>query len=247
VYVIGKRRQGTRSSQWQWRWARFWMKFAVPGRLGRFATRIAILFVPPYKGTAPLARLTDRGFIAPSAVLHHSDLTIGSHVYIGDRVTIFESRRGGSITIGNRVHLHQDTIIENGEGGVLTIGDGTSIQPRCQFNVYKGTLRIGSNVQIAAGCGFYPYNHDFQAEGDGVAKELRTRGGIVIEDGVWIGFGVTVLDGVKIGRGAVIGAGAVVTQDLPEGAVAVGVPARVVKMRAQVERDSSRDRRRAGL
>lgn len=223
------------------------MKFTGPGRLGRFATRLAILFVPPYKATVPLARLTDRGFIAPSAVLHHGNLTLGRHIYIGDRVTIFEGRGGGSVTIGDRVHLHQDTIIENGEGGVLTIGDGTSIQPRCQLNVYKGALHIGSNVQIAAGCGFYPYDHDLQAAGDDVAKDVTTRGGIVIEDGVWIGFGATVLDGVRIGRGAVVGAGAVVTRDLPAGAVAVGVPARVVKMRPQMEQDSSRDKRRAGL
>jgi len=40
-----------------------------------------------------------------------------------------------------------------------------------------------------------------------------------------------VLDGVRIGKGAVIAAGAVVNQDIPDGAIAVGVPARVAKMR----------------
>jgi maltose O-acetyltransferase len=40
-----------------------------------------------------------------------------------------------------------------------------------------------------------------------------------------------VLKGVTIGKGAVIGAGSVVTKDIPEGAIAVGVPARVIKYR----------------
>jgi hypothetical protein len=48
---------------------------------------------------------------------------------------------------------------------------------------------------------------------------------------VWIGHGVTVIPGRKIGIGAVIGSGAVVTRDIPPYAIAVGVPARVVKFR----------------
>ena len=48
---------------------------------------------------------------------------------------------------------------------------------------------------------------------------------------VFIGANVTVLDGVTIGDGAVVGAGAVVTRDIPPYAVAVGVPAKVVKYR----------------
>lgn len=54
---------------------------------------------------------------------------------------------------------------------------------------------------------------------------------IIIENDVFIGANVTVLDGVKIGNGAIIGAGAVVTKDIPPYAIAVGVPARVVKYR----------------
>jgi acetyltransferase-like isoleucine patch superfamily enzyme len=55
-----------------------------------------------------------------------------------------------------------------------------------------------------------------------------------VEDDAWLGYGVIVLDGVRIGKGAVVGAGAVVTHDIPEGAIAVGVPARVVKMRSDL-------------
>jgi maltose O-acetyltransferase len=54
------------------------------------------------------------------------------------------------------------------------------------------------------------------------------RGRIVIGDDAWIGTGVIILPNVTIGRAAIVGAGAVVTRDVADGAVVVGVPARVV-------------------
>ena len=52
-----------------------------------------------------------------------------------------------------------------------------------------------------------------------------------IGNDVFIGANVTVLDGVNISDGAVIGAGAVVTKDIPPYAIALGIPAKVVKYR----------------
>ena len=53
-----------------------------------------------------------------------------------------------------------------------------------------------------------------------------------IEDNVFIGAGARVLGGIRIGRGTSIGANAVVIDDLPAGATAVGVPARVISIKA---------------
>jgi acetyltransferase-like isoleucine patch superfamily enzyme len=62
-------------------------------------------------------------------------------------------------------------------------------------------------------------------------QALTSKGSITIGDEAWLGDGVKVLDGVHIGKGAIIGAGAVVTKDVPDYAIAVGVPARVVSKR----------------
>lgn len=65
--------------------------------------------------------------------------------------------------------------------------------------------------------------------------EAFSKGDIVIEDDVWIGYGATILSGVHIGQGAVIAAGAVVTKDVPPYAIVGGVPAKVIKYRFKEE------------
>jgi acetyltransferase-like isoleucine patch superfamily enzyme len=216
-------------------WTRFWMRYAGLDPMGRLATCLATWFTPPYKACSYLAAMNLRGYIAPSAAVYHRDLRLGANVFIGDRVTIYQAdENGGPVELGDRVHLHQDTIIEVGSGGSVMIGADTHVQPRCQFSGYKTSIRIGRGVQIAPNCGFYPYDHGF-APGELIGKQpIQTKGGIIIGDDAWLGFGVIVLDGVRIGKGAVVGAGAVVTRDVPDETIAVGVPARVVKRRCDL-------------
>ena len=67
----------------------------------------------------------------------------------------------------------------------------------------------------------------------------HNKGATIIGNDVWIGFGATVMSGVKIGDGAVIGAKAVVTKDVPDYAIVVGNPAKVIRSRftlATIER-----------
>jgi acetyltransferase-like isoleucine patch superfamily enzyme len=98
---------------------------------------------------------------------------------------------------------------------------------------YKGDISIGEHVAIAPGCAFYSYNHGTDPDELIKRQPIETKGGIKIGDGVWLGFGVIVLDGVSIGSGAIVGAGSVVTEDIPEKAIAVGNPARVILHRGQ--------------
>lgn len=215
-------------------WTKFWMHRAGLNRFGLIATRLAILSAPPFKGRYYLADLNQKGYISPSAILHHADLRIGANVFIGDRVVIFQSFGGGQVELNDRVYLVGDICIETGQGGSLKIGSNTSIQPRCQFSAYLSSIEIGRGVQIAPNCAFYPYDHGF-APGKLIGEQpLKTKGGIIIDDDALLGYGVIVLSGVRIGKGALIGAGAVVTHDVPDGAIAVGVPSRIVKMRSQL-------------
>jgi acetyltransferase-like isoleucine patch superfamily enzyme len=57
---------------------------------------------------------------------------------------------------------------------------------------------------------------------------METKGGVSIGSGCWIGARATILDGVQIGDGAVIGAHSLVKDNVPAGAVAAGVPAKII-------------------
>jgi acetyltransferase-like isoleucine patch superfamily enzyme len=206
----------------------------VPG-VGRLAMGMASWAMPPYRGRVPLAGMHRRGYIAPSAKLYHRHLHLGPFIFIGDHVLIYQTQEhSGPVELGRCVRLHREVIIETGYGGSLVIGEESSIQPRCQLSAYKGPIHIGAGVEMAPYCALYPYDHGI-LPGTPIRKQpVRSRGGIVIGDEAWLGVGVIVLDGVHIGAGAVVGAGSVVMHDVPDGAVAQGVPARVIMLRSEL-------------
>jgi acetyltransferase-like isoleucine patch superfamily enzyme len=214
-------------------WTRFWLLFAGQGITGRFACRLASWFAPPF--FERLTYVKSRGFIAPSALLHHGGLRLGKRVFIDDRVTIFRDKEGGEVELGDHSVLFRDCTILTGAGGSVSIGARTAIQPRCQFSAYVERIVIGSDVAIAPNCAFYPYDHGVDLGTPIVQQPLTSKGPIVVGDGAWLGFGVVVLSGVQIGKGAVIGAGAVVVHNVPDNAIAVGNPARVVSYRAEAK------------
>jgi acetyltransferase-like isoleucine patch superfamily enzyme len=222
------------------RWVRFWMRYAGLNGFGRFATRLATWFALPHKASKYLTYMNPRGYVAPTATIHHSDLRTGEHILIGDRVVIYQAEHGGPIELGDQVHVLRDSIMETGLGGSLTIGSRTTINPRCQLNAYMAPIRIGQGVQLSPNCALYSYDHGVEPGKTIREQPLQTKGPIILDDDVWLGFGVIVLSGVHIGKGAAVGAGSVVTRDIPEGAIAVGRPARVIKMRSDLARESEK-------
>lgn len=62
-----------------------------------------------------------------------------------------------------------------------------------------------------------------------------SKGDIIVDDDVWIGYGAIILSGVHISQGAIIAAGAVVTKDVPPYAIVGGVPANILKYRFSKE------------
>jgi acetyltransferase-like isoleucine patch superfamily enzyme len=169
--------------------------------------------------------------VSPAATISHPRLRLGAHVFIDDRVLIFQDQHGGIVDIADRVHLYRDTCIQTGSGGSVSIGADTHVQARCQFSAYQSHIRIGRGVHIAPNCAFYPYDHGIAAGCRIIDQPLNSKGDIIIDDDAWIGTGVIVLSGVRIGKGAVIGAGSVVTTYVPDDSIAVGAPARIVNKR----------------
>jgi acetyltransferase-like isoleucine patch superfamily enzyme len=91
------------------------------------------------------------------------------------------------------------------------------------------SVSIEDLTQVGEHCSIRDHDHDASArsmhEGSVVCSP------VIIGEDSWIGRGVAVLKGSCIGEGAVIGANAVVRGHIPQDAVAVGIPARVVRVR----------------
>lgn len=108
-------------------------------------------------------------------------------------------------------------------------------------NIAPGT-KIGKFCSFASGVMIISANHDptritthpflFKPYMGVVKKDFREVNNLAIGNDVWIGYNAVILPSVsKIGHGAIIGAGSVVTKDIPPYAIAVGVPAKVIKYR----------------
>ncbi len=208
-----------------------WLKRSGSGRFGQIASRFASWGTAPYHGRAFLADLVSQGFISATASVTHSDLRSGANVYIGDNVVVSCCSGGGCVQLDDGVQLYGDTFIETGSGGAVRIGAGTHIQPGCHLHAHLADISIGRSVEIASGCGFFSYDHGTAPGMLIMDQPLISKGGIVVGDGAWLGYRVTVLHGVTIGAGAVIAAGSVVVRDIPDNAIAAGVPAKVIKYR----------------
>jgi acetyltransferase-like isoleucine patch superfamily enzyme len=214
------------------KWSRFWMRYAGLDHMGRMSMRLAALVVPPNKGRISLSSLSEKGFIEHTANIRHPNLILGKHCFIGDRVIINERRNGGLVQIGNHVGILRDSIIETGVGGRVYIDDFASIHPSCQIFAYVEPIKIGKGVMIAPSCALFSYNHGIALNEPIRHQPMESKGPIVIGDEAWIGTHVKILHNVTIGNGAVIGAGAVVTGDIPDNAIAAGVPAIVIGFRS---------------
>ena len=87
-----------------------------------------------------------------------------------------------------------------------------------------GQITIEDDVRIALNCALITNNHDFYE------RDILTVADIRIKKGAWIGANATILPGVTVGKYAVVGANSLVNRDVPDYAVVVGSPARVIRM-----------------
>ena len=94
----------------------------------------------------------------------------------------------------------------------------------------NGGVEIGNEVLIASHVAITTLTHDYTTESLKFGKIIFKS--IIISDGAWLGAHSVVMPGVKIGKGAIVGAGAVVTKNVPDMAIVVGSPARIIKCRS---------------
>ncbi len=104
----------------------------------------------------------------------------------------------------------------------VTIGKNVVVMNGCLM-MSAGTITIDDNAQIAANVQLISNNHD------PYERQVITCKPVHICEGAWVGAGSTVLPGVTVGKHAIVGAASVVTKDVPDYAVAVGNPAKVIK------------------
>ncbi len=165
-------------------------------------------------------------------------LYLGRNVIFEDNVFINALSKSGVI-IGRNVSIGRNSIIECtgvirelGEG--LVIGDNVGIAPNA-FIAVRGRVTIGENTIFGPGVSIHAENHLFGDPFKPIRLQGAGRKGITIGRDCWIGSKVVILDGVKIGNGCVVAAGAVVNGDIPDYAVAGGVPAKIIKYRGAVK------------
>jgi len=158
-------------------------------------------------------RLGTKPFIHPTAQVR--DSRFGAYCEVGARTKVAESSFGDYSYVVNDADIIYSEI-----GRFCSIAAQTRINPgnhplhRAALNHF--TYRSSAYGLGADDAGFFDWRRSHR---------------VTLGHDVWIGHGAIVLPGVSIGTGAAVGAGAVVTKDVPPFAIAVGVPARVLRLR----------------
>lgn len=129
----------------------------------------------------------------------------------------------GQLFVGAYTYINNGGYIR----GDTFIGRYCSIGRRVTIGAGMHSISGLSSSPHLRGSNARPYSDDEKLK----FKNVNKRGATYIGNDVWIGDGVVILPGVTIGNGCVIGANAVVTKDIPDYAVAAGVPAKIISYR----------------
>ena len=156
----------------------------------------------------PSARISSLADIEDS--VRGSRIVVGAHSVIDSFVKVKPAGGSGDLVIGSHVYINSGCVLYTGQG-----------------------ITIGNDVAIAANCTFAPVNHAYQDRGRLIREQgfLPGKGGIIVEDDVWIGANCVLLDGAILRRGCVVGAGSIVRGELDAYTVYAGQPLKAVGQR----------------
>lgn len=153
-------------------------------------------------------------------------LQISSSAKISKFADIEESIRGTKIIIDDEAVVDSFVKIKPvGGTGDIYIGKKSYINSGTV--IYSGNgVSIGNYVLIASNCTLAPVNHEYRSKDKTIIEQrfMPSKGGILIEDDVWIGANTVILDGTIIKKGVVIGAGSLVRGELEAYGIYSGNP-----------------------
>lgn len=161
---------------------------------------------------------------------------VGKNTYIMRKIRILGGR---NITIGDNFYCYWGLRIETYEehNGYkftpkIVIGNNVSINPDCHIGA-TNRIELHDGVLLASRVFITDHFHGQTNHEDlmipPAKRILYSKGPVIIKENAWLGENVAVMPGITIGRNAVIGANSVVTRDIPDNAIAAGVPAKVIK------------------
>jgi acetyltransferase-like isoleucine patch superfamily enzyme len=152
---------------------------------------------------------------------------------VSSQADIEDSTRGTRITIGENSVIDSFVKVKpaGGSGNVI-IGARVTINSGCVIYTGNG-LVIGNDVAVAANCTFAPVNHAYADKNTLISRQRFTasKGGIIVEDDVWIGAGCVLLDGAILRKGCVIGAMSLVRGEIQAYSISAGNPLKLLGWR----------------
>ena len=150
----------------------------------------------------------------------------GDELQVGPNVVL---KHPETMEFGNSVFIGAQAMIQGRFDGTCRIGNHVWIGPQAYFDARN--LVLEDYVGWGPGAKVLGSEHTGDPIDQPIIATPLTIKPVVIGFGADIGTNATILPGVHIGANAVIGAGAVVNHDVPEYAVAAGVPAKIIRSR----------------
>jgi acetyltransferase-like isoleucine patch superfamily enzyme len=150
----------------------------------------------------------------PAAIFGEAGIRIGRDVLIGPRIALSAGMLPGQDLINDEVVVIGDRSL---------IGRNSSIVGHLSITIGEDVF-FGPNVYVT------DQNHALLDLDRPIGHQAAVEEAVTIGDGSWIAANSVITPGVTIGRQVTVGANSVVVDDLPDRAVAVGAPARVVRI-----------------
>lgn len=160
-------------------------------------------------------------------------LEISPHARVSTMADIEDSTRGTRIVIEDGAVVDAFVKIKP-VGGTGDVRIGRNSYINSGVVIYSGNgVTIGEGVLVAANCTFAPVNHEYRSREKTIMEQRfqPSRGGIVVEDDVWVGANCVILDGAILRKGCVVGASSLVKGELEPYSVNVGNPIRKIGSR----------------